>query len=142
MRLLLDTNVLISYLLQPRTAGAVRVLINTLLNSSHTVLLPEHLLQELVITITTKPRLAQRISADDLTNFVAILETFGETIPSIREPFPAVTRDPKDDYLLAYAVVGEADFLVTGDDDLLSLAGQIPNLAIISPSQFVAQQSW
>ena len=50
-------------------------------------------------------------------------------------PFPAVVRDPKDDYLIAHAVMGQADYLVTGDDDLLSL-GRIDTIRILSPRQF------
>lgn len=34
---------------------------------------------------------------------------------------PHRCRDPKDDYLLELAVVSEADYLLTGDDDLLSM---------------------
>lgn len=33
------------------------------------------------------------------------------------------SRDPKDDKFLAVAVAGSADYLVTGDDDLLTLNG-------------------
>lgn len=48
---------------------------------------------------------------------------------------PRITRDLKDDYLLAYAVVGEADYLVTGDKDLLVLE-KIGEVAIVSPADF------
>jgi predicted nucleic acid-binding protein len=38
--------------------------------------------------------------------------------------------------LLAYAVVGEADYLVTGDDDLLVL-GEVAGVKIVTPRQFL-----
>lgn len=57
-------------------------------------------------------------------------------ISPIEESIPAVTRDPKDDYLLAYALVGKADYLVTGDKDLLVLQAEIPDFEIVSPRQF------
>ena len=44
-------------------------------------------------------------------------------------------RDPKDDFLLELAAVSSADFLVTGDRDLLELRG-IGECRIISPSDF------
>jgi predicted nucleic acid-binding protein len=47
-----------------------------------------------------------------------------------------VGRDVKDDYLLAYAVVGDADYLVTGDEDLL-VVGKIGSVNITSPSAFL-----
>ncbi len=72
-----------------------------------------------------------------------ILASVAEPIPKIREPIPAVTRDPKDDYLLAYALVGQADYLVTGDGDLL-VFGTVGKLSIVSPQsfeQFLKKQS-
>ncbi|HSH81667.1 MAG TPA: putative toxin-antitoxin system toxin component, PIN family, partial [Herpetosiphonaceae bacterium] len=39
-----------------------------------------------------------------------------------REPFPVAVRDVKDAHVLAAALDGSADYLITGDDDLLVLA--------------------
>jgi putative PIN family toxin of toxin-antitoxin system len=71
-----------------------------------------------------------------LEEFLAIFRCFGEEVARISEPIPAVTRDPKDDYLLAYALVGKADYLVAVDDDLLALNGHIQELHIISPRHY------
>jgi uncharacterized protein len=46
-------------------------------------------------------------------------------------------RDPKDDYLLELSCAGDADYLVTGDEDLLVL-GKIRTTRIISLSEFKA----
>jgi predicted nucleic acid-binding protein len=46
-----------------------------------------------------------------------------------------VTRDIKDDYLLAYALVGRADYLVTGGEDLLVL-GDVEGVKIVRPAEF------
>ena len=40
-------------------------------------------------------------------------------------------------FLLAYALVGAADFLVTGDKDLLVLKGELAELQIVTPTEFV-----
>lgn len=45
-------------------------------------------------------------------------------------------RDPEDDYLLAYALVGKADYLVTGDRDLLVL-GSVGKTKIVTAQQFL-----
>jgi putative PIN family toxin of toxin-antitoxin system len=95
------------------------------------------LLQELLVTVRGKRRLAERIRPEDLAAFIAILEEFGERVGELSEAIPAVTRDPKDDYLLAYALVGEVDYLVTGDKDLLELQGQIRAMEILTPVQFI-----
>ena len=44
------------------------------------------------------------------------------------------TPFPKDDYLLAYGLMGGADYLVTGDEDLLTL-GDVEGLKIVSRRQ-------
>ena len=44
-------------------------------------------------------------------------------------------RRDASDYLLAYAVTGQADHLVTGDDDLL-VVGEIENVHVITPDAF------
>lgn len=136
MRVLIDTNVLISYLLSPRRPGAIRTIVRGFLEEQFTLLLPEDLLQETLKTVRDKPRLAKRISPPELTEFISILEEFGEEIARIEEPIPTITRDPKDDYLLAYALVGKADYLVSGDKDLLVLQGQFSDLSILTPAQF------
>ena len=52
-----------------------------------------------------KPRLVRRIPLVELETFANLLEEFGERVARIEEPFPAVTRDRNDDFLLAYAQV-------------------------------------
>lgn len=51
---------------------------------------------------------------------------------------PPLSRDPRDNFLLAAAVAAEADFLVTGDKDLLTL-GKIGRTRILKPAQFVTE---
>ena len=136
MRVLIDTNVFISYLLSPHTAGFVQTILQAWAEEKFTLLIPEALLDEILVTVTHKPNLAKRISPADLKAFLTTLQELGEEIPRIESPIPTVTRDPKDDYLLAYALVGGADYLVTGDEDLLVLEGQIPELEILTPRQF------
>ena len=54
-------------------------------------------------------------------------------------PFPPRTRDPKDDYLLAYALRDGADVLVTGDRDLLDSGDVFAPLRIVDPGEFVRE---
>ena len=51
---------------------------------------------------------------------------------------PCRCRDPKDDYLLELAVQANAIYLVSGDDDLLSL-GHIEGCRIMTVEQFEAE---
>lgn len=138
MRVLADTNVLISFLLSPGEGGAIRSIFRAFLNNQFTLLLPEKLLNELIASVQNKPRLAKRISAEQLSRFTALLVESAERIAEIEYPIPAVVRDPNDDYVLAYALVGAADYLVTGDRDLLVLNDRIVGLTILTPAQFAA----
>jgi putative PIN family toxin of toxin-antitoxin system len=45
-------------------------------------------------------------------------------------------RDPHDDMFLETAIVGEADCLITGDDDLLTL-DPFGSLRVVSPRAFL-----
>ena len=137
MRVLVDTNVLISILLKPSEGGPVRALFHAFVAGRFTLLLPEWLIDELTNSVQTNPRLAKRISITQLNRFTALLRAAAEQIAEIETPIPVVSRDLDDDYVLAYALVGNADYLVTGDKDLLALEGLIAGLEIVTPAQFV-----
>ena len=136
MRVLIDTNVFISYILNLHGAGTIRGIFNSWSEGKFTLLVPEALMDEILVTVTRKPRLSKRIPPEVLEEFLSIIKNNSEEVPRITEPIPVVTRDPKDDYLLVYALVGMADYLVTGDDDLLALNGHVQELHILSPRRF------
>jgi putative PIN family toxin of toxin-antitoxin system len=66
---------------------------------------------------------------------IALLRRKGEVLDPGHLKAP-VCRDPDDDQILALADEGEADVLVTGDDDLLIL-GSYEETPIISPRDFL-----
>ena len=56
-------------------------------------------------------------------------------------PLPApVSRDPSDDAVLALAAASRADFIITGDADLLTL-GSHAGIAIIDPAEALTRIS-
>ncbi|NET73225.1 MAG: putative toxin-antitoxin system toxin component, PIN family [Sphaerospermopsis sp. SIO1G2] len=57
---------------------------------------------------------------------------------TIREEVVAC-RDPKDDKFLSLAVNGDADYIITGDQDLLVLH-PFRHIPIMAPAQFVQSQ--
>ncbi len=137
MRVLLDTNIFISYLLTPLGKSPINVLVDAAFTNAFTLLIAADILEELQRKITAKPYLAQRITATQLELLVDALLTVAEEVPAIEEKFPEIGRDRKDDYLLAYAAVGRADYLVTGDEDLLVLR-EVEGLKVVNPREFVA----
>ncbi|MEK6939252.1 MAG: putative toxin-antitoxin system toxin component, PIN family [Nanoarchaeota archaeon] len=68
------------------------------------------------------------------------LEIGAEKKISISEQYLSISsRDPKDNKLLACAIGGDANYLVTGNRDLLELNGhpKIADLKIVSPHDFL-----
>lgn len=80
-----------------------------------------------------RPRLQKRISAEESAAFVDDLTMLLEFVP---DPMlvPAVTRDVNDDYLVALAREHGAEWIVTGDKDLLEWEEQTP--PAITPAAF------
>ena len=64
-----------------------------------------------------------RLSEQYLLELLAMYIPYCESLDPV-DKCPVICRDAKDQPLLDLAQCGKADLLVTGDDDLLSLAGQ------------------
>lgn len=137
MRVLPDANVLISYLLPSSHETAITAIMEAVFAEDITLLVSDDLLQEMVESIKTKPRLAKRITPQEADDLASSLQQISEILPPLPENIPAVSRDPKDDYLLAHALLGSADYLVTGDKGLLNLAERVEGLKIVEPVEFV-----
>ena len=95
------------------------------------VLMCPQLIAEVTEVMTERPRLRRWLSLDDALVLVDRLTTETAMVanPASVEP---TTRDPDDDYLIALAPGHDADFLVSGDLDLLEWGGD--DLAVISPA--------
>ena len=117
MRVILDTNILLSGLIAP--GGVPARLIDAWLDGRFTLV--SHLLQLdefRAVSRRDKIRALVRPSeAGRLVNQIAALAHMPERLPPVER-----SRDPRDDFLLALCEAGAANRLVTGDkDDLLAL---------------------
>ena len=67
-----------------------------------------------------------------------LLETTAESVQP-RRRLPVEVRDPKDEKILAAALTGQADYLVTGDEDLLVLRDdpRLGHLRIVTVGEFL-----
>jgi hypothetical protein len=83
------------------------------------------------------PRIAGRLqlSSDELDQLLVALLSQAHIVPGNLE-LPGVTRDPQDDPVVACAVEGKADLIVSGDQDLLIL-GTYHEVQILTPRQFL-----
>lgn len=136
MRVILDTNVLISYLLAPGQPRTITNVVEACLGENIELVAPDELLDELRTSIAKSPYLSQRISQALVDRFIATLLTVAIKPAKLADTFPEYTADRDDDYLVAYAVVHEVDYLVTGDPHLLVL-NQIQRTKIVLPAKFV-----
>lgn len=138
MRVLIDTNVLVSRLLLPSGANsAISRIIDEAVMGTFTLLISEDVLDELHGLRSRKPYLRERIAEEDIDALVLILRSVGEILPRQAEPIPAILRDPRDDFLLVAAAFGDADYLVTGDRDLLDIRDELNRPRIVSPAEFL-----
>lgn len=123
MKIFLDTNVLVS-------AYAARGICGDLVRH----ILAEHELLTGAVNLLELRRVLKdkfKASAEQLANIEA--EMKAETVvPKPARPSPLAARDPDDRWVLASTVAGGADLLVTGDDDLLSVAAKAP-IPIVDP---------
>ena len=134
IRAVLDTNLLVSYLLTRRPPIAT-VIEEHLLEERFALLTGAVLLEELD-RVLRYPRLQRYYTAEDRRRYVALLAVLGEVV-DLPESVPRICRDPDDDWVISCAVAGEAGVIVSGDRDLLALgrAGKIP---ILSAAQFLS----
>lgn len=134
--MLTDTYLFISFLLTPRRDTPPATILAHALAGTFTLLVVQPLLDELAEEISTKPYLASRTKVSELDSLLRIMVSISEPIAEMSAPIPSVCRDPDDDYLIAHALMGNADYLVSGDRDLLAL-DPIGPLRILSPRDFV-----
>ena len=118
MRLVVDTNILISALLAGTSLPAELIVLWR--QGRFELLTAAEQLDELR-RVTRYPKIRERLApalAGRLVNDLRTLAVVVDKLPAID-----VSRDPDDNYLLAIAMAGSADFLLTGDKrDLLGLA--------------------
>lgn len=117
MRVVVDTNVIVSALIAPRSLpGSI---LREWLEGRFAMLSCELHIDELR-RVTRYPKLRSLVPphmAGNVVNDLRGLAVWIERLPTID-----LCRDPTDNYLLALAQAGEADYLVSGDKaDLLSM---------------------
>ena len=140
MRTLIDVSILACALLASENpARAVDLILAAAAAGAFELLVPAELLVELADLLATRPYFVARVEPARREAFLALLAEIGTPTFPYLGPFPALTRDPEDDYLLAYALRDRADFLVTGDLDLLDLADAYALPRIVDAGGFVRE---
>jgi len=125
VRVFLDTNVLVAaFATRGLCADVVRVVL-----AEHQLITAEVVLTELRAVLI----LASSCPCDRRGHPALLRDQ--EVVPETAEPSDLPIRDPDDRWMLASAMAGRADVLVTGDRDLLDVAGKAA-LPMVDPRGF------
>ena len=133
MRIVLDTNVLVSALIS-RDGPPGRVLA-AIRNQRLTLVTSEAQLVELR-AVLGRERLRPYIRFEEGQDLIRDLEAIGEVVADL--PNVSASPHPDDNVILATAVAGQADVVVSGDKQHMLVLGQIEGIPIITVSAAVA----
>ena len=129
IKVIIDTNLWISFLIGKQLASLKPLLVEKTVQP----ILSEQLLQEIIL-VTQRPKLQKYFPQSKVEELIALLKIIGLSI-EIKAKV-SICRDPKDNYLLALAQDSQADFLITGDKDLLILE-QFKSTQIVTYQDFL-----
>jgi len=130
VRILLDTNILVSALLS--RDGPPGQVLAAIKHQGHTLITSQFQIEEFRSVVSRK-HLRTRISQEDAEDLVYNMEAVGVVVTDL--PQIDLSPDPDDNLILATAVAGKADILVSGDKaDMLSL-GNVEGIPILTARQ-------
>lgn len=130
VRVIVDTNIWISFLIGRKLSRLMAVLTHPEIQ----LVFSKESLEELYC-VTQRKKFAKYFSASGrVDEFMVYLQTIGK-VYELPHDIPPRCRDVKDDYLLELAIQADADFLITGDNDLLVIA-KLEQCRIVSILEF------
>ena len=132
-RIILDTNLWISFLIFKDLSK-----LDSLLFDKKIVLIFSDELLDEFLEVTKRPKFKKYFSKKDIETIVNSIDEYAEFV-TVKSKINSC-RDPKDNFLLSLAKDGKANFLLTGDTDLLEI-GFFENTSIQTISGFLNQKS-
>ncbi|MEQ9405095.1 MAG: putative toxin-antitoxin system toxin component, PIN family [Cyclobacteriaceae bacterium] len=128
-KVIIDTNIWISYLIGYQLGGLTELLISQKIE----LILSEQLRAELT-EVTGRKKFKKYFSKEKVSELLKLMDFIGTDYEVMQ--YPDACRDPKDNFLLGLIQVSKADFLVTGDQDLLEL-NPFEGTEIIEPNELL-----
>lgn len=128
-----DTNIMISAFL--KKGGLGYKLLDAARNNQVKLYLSEEILEE-VEDVLNRPKLRKKrtYTDEDIKIYLGKIRSAAEIVKDL--PSVTIVRDPDDDMVIATALKAEATYIVTKDDDLLSI-GIYKEIQIIKPEDFI-----
>src|SRR5690348_2016929 len=113
-KIIIDTNLWISFLIGKELQNLKDLIVSERIK----LIITDQLINELKI-VTSREKLKKYFDQDKVSELISLLDIISENIKI--KKIDSICRDPKDDFLLALSKEGKADFLITGDKDLLEI---------------------
>ncbi len=135
MRVVVNTGILVSALIRPR--GTIGNILHALRDGRFIAIYSTPMMLE-VTDVLGRPKIQEKyhIQPNDITALINLVRLRGELV--IPKQTVTACRDPKDNKFLEAALSGEADAIVTGDDDLLVLH-PFEGVDILRPAELLAK---
>jgi uncharacterized protein len=136
-RVVIDATVLVSAFLKAQSGGVSFDLLRSCAEGRFELFLSDDIIAETADVLLSRPHIRRRYQYPDAAvhefcRGLAALATRVSDVPKVK-----VVRDPDDDMVIACALAARADYLVTRDKDLLTLAAHA-DVAIATPEAFSA----
>lgn len=133
-RIVLDSTILVSAFLV--RGGAAEKVLRSISVAGDQIVVSNLIFAETSRVLLTYTRIRKRYSYydDDVRYYLRGIEA----VSSIVNPLwiPAISRDPNDDDIIACAVTGHANTIITRDKDLLILKSH-NNVEIVDPERYL-----
>jgi putative PIN family toxin of toxin-antitoxin system len=131
-----DSTVLVSAFLTP--SGVSALLLRHAHEGAFSLFLSDEIFDETARVLLDDQRRIRRRYQYPNESVHLFIDGLRDLVPAVTA-LPAVTvvaRDPKDNMVIATALKARSSYLITRDDDLLSL-GQYEDITIITPEAFM-----
>ena len=129
MKLVLDTNIFISAFYW---GGSPQKILDRIIKGIDELYISDEILNE-ISAVMSRPKF--KSTPEIIEKYIKTIEKFGKKI-SISGKIKGICRDKEDDDKIECGITSGADFLITGDDDLLIL-GSYQNLKILSVNDYL-----
>ena len=113
-KVIIDTNLWISFLIGKELQNLKDLIVDARIKLVTT----DQLINELKL-VTSREKLKKYFEPEKVTDLIFLLDIISEKVRI--KKIEQICRDPKDDFLLALSKASKADFLITGDKDLLEI---------------------
>jgi putative PIN family toxin of toxin-antitoxin system len=113
-KIILDTNVWISFLI----GKELQDLKDLIVSEKVKVITTDQLINE-IRHVTLRDKLKKYFNQDKVTDLISLLDILADKVKI--KKIDKICRDPKDDFLLALSKESRANYLITGDKDLLDI---------------------